>query len=96
MKYERPTITVQNDLTEGVYTASGDIVCQSKYMNGNHQDPVTNTYGVEIARKDRGCEGCPADQGGECRLDLGPFGSPLMPTWERNGNSPDDRYIYWG
>lgn len=98
MKYEKPLLVLQEELAEGVYMASGDqtIACESAYMKGVHHPPVTNTYGVEIKRSDRGCEGCPADQGGSCRLDLGPFGSPLMPTWERNGNSPDDTYVYWG
>lgn len=54
MTYEKPIITLQNDLAEGVYTASGDsyytgptttgadgntVGCQSQYMKGIQQTP---------------------------------------------------------
>ena len=98
MAYEKPIITLQNDLAEGVYAASGDNlpVCQSQYMMGVYHNPTSNTYGATISRIDRGCEGCPAAQGGECRRDLGPFGNSLMPTWERNGYDPKETFVYWG
>lgn len=100
MKYEKPVIIVTEEFAEGVYTASGgniaDNGCASIYMNGEHKSAQTTIMGNEYKMIDRGCEGCPADQGGQCRLDLGPFGSSLMPTWERNGLDPNSNFIYWG
>lgn len=99
MKYVRPTIVVDENMAEGVYAtgdSGGNTACESVYMKGVHQNSQTTILGNEYKRKDRGCEGCPADQGGQCRPDLGSFGSPLKPTWERNGDNPEDTFIYWG
>ena len=102
MKYEKPMIAVQDGLAEGVFAASGAVgengrlVCQSRYMQGVYHESKATVFGNEYRRIDRGCEGCPAAQGGSCRLDLGPFGDSLMPYWERQGMNPDDTFIYWG
>lgn len=105
MNYEKPVAILLDDLAEGVYAASGATggdgsdaaVCQSLYMNGVPRTPIHSVQGGEYRRIDRGCEGCPALQyDGACRLDLGPFGDPLMPHWEREGHGPDDAFIYRG
>lgn len=99
MKYEQPAVILLEDLAEGVYAASGDErggVCQSIYMKGVHRTPAHSVQGGEYRRIDRGCEGCPASQYGACRLDLGPFGDPLMPYWERENHDPNETFIYQG
>lgn len=109
MSYERPVIIVSDGYFEGVYAASGAVpgggqddaedgrlVCQSRYMKGVYHESKATVFGNEYRRIDRGCEGCPAAQGGRCRLDLGPFGDPLMPFWERQHMNPNDTFIYDG
>lgn len=78
MAYEKPIITLQNDLAEGVYAASGDsyftgptdtgadgktVGCQSQYMRGVPQTPNHN-IGIPSQHQmmERGCEGCSALQ----------------------------------
>lgn len=103
MRYEKPLAIRNDEIAEGIYTLSGDgagesteLKCESTYMQGTYHASQATIYGNEYKRKDRGCEGCPAAQGGACRLGLGPFGSSLMPTWERNHENPEDIFIYWG
>lgn len=97
MKYEKPIAVIEDAVTENVYAASGGAggsVCQSVWMQGVYHAPENApAIGTEIERITRGCEGCPAAQGA-CRLDLGPFGTPLMPRWERAGYGPHDIYRY--
>ena len=41
--YTKPVIVMNNDVTEGVYLASGDPVCGSKYLMGNWIKPSRGT-----------------------------------------------------
>ena len=66
-------------------------------MKGVYHEP--KTYGTPGQYKmiNRGCEGCPAaypQTNGSCRLDMGPFGLPLQPTWERENRDPNEEWIY--
>ncbi len=82
--YKKPIVLVNEELSEGVYAASGipgvetettvpttnsNPGCDSKYMNGVFAAP---NYGWEVTMKEHyGCLGCPAysfANGGECGL----------------------------
>ncbi len=94
--YKKPEVIGATDLCEGVYAASGAIVCQSQYMQGVWHRPNAYTLGMDqesvIVR--RGCEGCSADDGDGCKImkgkmdDLNKDGV-FKPTWEQQGMSPD-------
>ncbi len=75
--YEKPVIIRNDELTESVYLASGDvseesaaapgeIVCDSIYMQGVWQPQDNSSWnGVERGYKQQfGCLGCPANRGG--------------------------------
>ena len=73
-EYIKPLVLGNDEITEGVYAASGEaesgkIGCDSKYMNGVFHAP---NYGWENTMKEHyGCLGCPAytwSNGGECGL----------------------------
>ena len=91
--YEKPQVIVQEQLSEGVYLASGsgnETECKSKYMQGIWHKPkhgASQGPNSEI----RGCEGCPADNGSFCTLMKGytTGDKDYRPTWERNGEAPD-------
>lgn len=106
MNYEKPEVIKTTDLSEGVYAASGSvpegnpeegtqIVCQSQYLKGVWQKPNRGFTEQGPALQKCGCEGCSADDGDGCKIakgrveDLNPNGD-FRPTWERNGNGPDD------
>ena len=63
--YEKPDILRVDNLNEGVYLASGDPVCGSKYLMGNWIKPSRGTSQGERLQV-WGCEGCPADDGNGC------------------------------
>ncbi len=97
--YVKPIILANNELSEGVYAASGDgPKCDSKYMNGTFKAPDYSNTTTNIGRY--GCLGCPAFRQNGCGLNLdyidsGKAGSydqdngNRMPGWERNGHKPD-------
>ena len=104
MKYERPTITIVKDASEGIYLSSGStqddtadngIKCQSIYLKGVWHKP---NHSLAIASRAKnidvkGCEGCSADDGDGCKIlkkgELNAYGV-FMPTWEQEGQKPDD------
>ncbi len=98
MKYTKPIITVNEELAEGVYAASGNnkLVCKSIYMLGI---PISPSYNpIEDGYKTgRGCEGCPAwdDEECVCRLITKPeemnWDDDFRPTWEVQGHLPDEK-----
>lgn len=96
--YEKPMAVKVNDLSEGIYLASGSeavessrIVCQSKYMNGVWQKPTSGSEPGPVKTR-RGCEGCSADDGDGCKIlkggELNENGV-FKPTWEQAGMAPD-------
>ena len=93
-KYEKPIVLRNADITESIYTASGDstLTCDSVYMLGVWQKG-SNTQGGGY--KERfGCQGCPAYTGKGCKLTDGGVSvdpsAELKPAWERNGYGPYD------
>lgn len=73
------------------------VQCNSKYMDGNWQAPMTGSFGdgMKGCKEVLGCKGCPADKTYGCGLqepnadslyyhDLG----SLMPEWEATGKTP--------
>ncbi len=72
--YVKPMVIGNDDLTEGVYAASGEVAggtpgCDSKYMNGVFHAPTYKWEGTMLEHY--GCLGCPAyswSNGGECGL----------------------------
>ena len=73
------------------------VQCNSKYMDGNWQAPMTGSFGdgMKGCKEVLGCKGCPADKTYGCGLqepnadslyyhDLG----SLMPKWEATGKTP--------
>lgn len=81
--YEKPVVIKTEELTEGVYLASGDAVagggatdggatdvngtCDSKYLQGAWNRPWTNKQ-PESNLNTLGCQGCPGDDGNGCKL----------------------------
>ena len=47
--YKKPLITIDSDLAEGIYLASGSngLKCDSRYMKGNWQAPELAQKGVD-------------------------------------------------
>lgn len=103
MNYEKPVAVNVENLSEGIYLASGStqgsdnqndnnqIVCQSKYMNGIWQKPTTGAQQAPVKIR-RGCEGCSADDGDGCKILKGGelnANGVFKPTWEQSGMSPD-------
>ncbi len=91
--YQKPIVFLNNDLTEGVYTASGDAAtrCDSQHIKGNWLQGTNDKNAPNILRY--GCQGCPADSQNGCKLEYKPDfnpGSALMPTWEKQGYGPYD------
>ncbi|MBQ7956102.1 MAG: hypothetical protein IJ282_10175 [Lachnospiraceae bacterium] len=98
-KYVRPIVVVNDEVSEGVYAASGARIqysCDSIYMNGVYHHPTYNPLedGYKIGR---GCEGCPAWTGDSCRFDTAPeqmnWDGDFRPTWEVDGKLPDDKGV---
>ena len=91
MHYEKPDILRVDNLSEGVYLASGGVaVCKSQFLKGNWTKPHRGIYQgprVEVW----GCEGCPGgDDGDYCKLAKGEVhdDKDYRPTWEREGLDP--------
>ena len=87
--YEKPDILRVDNLNEGVYLASGDPVCGSKYLMGNWIKPSRGTSQGERLQV-WGCEGCPADDGNGCKIKKGEMHDIMdyRPNWEKNGLDP--------
>ena len=92
--YEKPDILRVDNLNEGVYLASGDPVCGSKYLMGNWIKPSRGTSQGERLQV-WGCEGCPADDGNGCKIKKGEMHDIIdyRPNWEKNGLDPNE--ITW-
>lgn len=102
-KYEKPVITVIEDLAEGVYAASGDYSsgaakCDSIYMKGVWEK---GDYSSKNVKANLGCNGCPAYTGSGCGLTSHYVESGYAssydvdngnrkPSWESSGKSPED------
>ena len=96
--YKKPLITIDSDLAEGIYLASGSngLKCDSRYMKGNWQAPDYSGWngGTRGYRQQFGCLGCPAYTATACGLethyvDSGYAGSyntdngNRKPSWEK-------------
>lgn len=102
-KYEKPVITVVEDLAEGVYAASGDVFggtakCDSIYMKGTWEKGDFTSKGIKA---NQGCVGCPAYTGTGCGLNSHYVDSNFAasydvdngnrkPAWESSGKKPED------
>lgn len=106
--YQKPVISLDSGIAEGVYAASGSIKCDSKYMNGIWQAPDYSDWngGTRGYKQQFGCLGCPAYTESACGLlthykDSGEAGSydvdngNRMPSWEKKGYGPDDTVTDW-
>lgn len=107
-EYVKPVVLKNEDVAEGVYMASGDLACDSKYMNGVWQPQNTSDWGdVPRGYKEQfGCLGCPANTGTACGLQTHyPESGPAVsydtdngnrkPSWEAKGYGPDEIVNDW-
>lgn len=99
--YKKPIIVSYEELAEGIYAASGNVVggdaennedkkgCQSKYMNGEFK--VGNWSYGDTYKNRYGCLNCPANWG-SCAVDSPNFNNPnpAMPGWEAEGHKGDE------
>lgn len=102
--YEKPILMTSEELHEGVYLASGDVVagggtgtsggCESDWMNGTFVQPKWGKEGTNI--EVRGCQGCTAEDGDGCKLAKGEpkRDGTYKPLWEQKGEGPNDKC--WG
>ncbi len=73
-KYEAPVVMANEEMSEGVYAASGTVEnaigCDSIYMQGTYQAPDYSDWaGVTRGYKQQfGCLGCPAFTADACGL----------------------------
>lgn len=67
--YKKPLITIDSDLAEGIYLASGSngLKCDSRYMKGNWQAPDYSSWNGEV-RRASACEGCHKNAEGGCAV----------------------------
>jgi hypothetical protein len=107
--YQKPMILENEQLAEGVYTASGDAIqCDSVYMNGVWQAPDYSDWagGTRGYKQQFGCLGCPANTSNGCGLQThyeqsGNASSydtdngNRKPSWEKKGYKPDDVVSDW-
>lgn len=109
--YEKPIVLANNELSEGVFAASGTasaIKCDSAVMNGVWQAPDYSTWGPDGRgyQQQFGCLGCPSNTGSGCGLlthyvDSGNAESYEVdngnrkPSWEKKGYDPDDTVTDW-
>lgn len=95
MHYEKPDILRVDNLSEGVYLASGGLpVCGSAYMGGHYHIPNPNDASNVMAF--RGCDGCSAQDGDKCKIEVGAYdqlnpNGIFMPTWEQQNKLPTDK-----
>lgn len=109
-QYQKPIVLVNEELAEGVYTASGVAdnnngpKCDSKYMKGEWQGFDFSTWPTTY-KQQQGCNGCPAFRSNGCGLktdyvDSGYASSydvdngNRMPGWEKEGHKADDIITY--
>ena len=106
--YEMPMVLTNEDISEGVYAASGAVNnqsgCKSIYMKGvyhanTRNDNITdwgNDSDVKHKQIERGCEGCPYNWGGYCAVNNAnaQAGQDGRPTWEKKGYKDTDPYSY--
>jgi hypothetical protein len=106
MKYEKPLVVCVDDVSEGVYAASGE-KCDSIYMNGVWQgaDYSMGSVSGVTYRQLYGCEGCRAYRKNGCGLLLdyvesgyapsyGSDGGFRKPEWEAQGHAADEK-VSW-
>lgn len=79
-QYQKPVVLVNDELAEGVYTASGStnnttgddngLKCDSKYMKGVWQAPDYSDWGgvTRGYKQQFACLGCPANTANGCGL----------------------------
>lgn len=79
-QYQKPIVLVNEELAEGVYTASGSVnnttsddngpKCDSKYMKGTWQAPDYSDWAGSTRgyKQQFACLGCPANTAGGCGL----------------------------
>ncbi len=107
--YVKPIILANNELSEGVYAASGATdngpKCDSIYMKGEWVKGYEQ-WKPELTYKEwHGCNGCPAYTGTGCGLKTHYVDSNYSPTydvdngkrkptWEKEGHLPDE-IIKW-
>lgn len=94
-QYQKPVVLVNEELAEGVYTASGVAnndngpKCDSKYMKGEWQAPDYSPWGPEGRgyKQQFACLGCPANTGNGCGLKTHYVDSNYASSYEvDNGN----------
>lgn len=101
-QYTKPVALVNDELTEGIYAASGEatgnngnstsngIGCDSKYMKGVYQAPDYSQWSNgenRSYRKQFGCLGCPAFTQSACGLQTHYIDSGNASSYEvDNGN----------
>jgi hypothetical protein len=108
-QYEKPMVLANEELAEGVYAASGDIMaknCDSQYIKGVWQGPHYGSPASVGYLYMYGCMGCPAYTSTGCGigshyLDAGEADSydtdkgNRMPIWEKKGYGPNDVITDW-
>jgi len=90
--YQKPTIVGSEELSEGIYMASGSAQCNSQYMSGVFRKP---DYSINNHIDGLGCNGCPAFRGDHCGLQTEEYWGSYdvdngnrKPGWEREGKDP--------
>lgn len=104
--YEKPLVLENEELSEGIYAASGDVTtsgCKSIYMKGvfhrnTRWENVTdwsNDSDLKHKERERGCEGCPYNWG-YCAVNNtnAQPGQDARPSWEQKGYKDTDPYSY--
>lgn len=103
--YQKPMILKEEELVEGIYMASGDVIsgtgCNSIYMRGVYHPNTRGQNVIDPANDpdsahtllERGCEGCPYNWGWCAVNDDNAFpGQDSRPDWERKGHRDTDPY----
>ncbi len=92
-RYEKPIVLMNEDISEGIYAASGsgskESKCDSKYFKGTWHQMIYTTNPIS---SDRGCEGCYGNwNDGSCHVQNyeRKEKDQFMPSWEKAGLSPD-------
>lgn len=97
MNYQKPVIITQDNIAEGIYTASGEKNhCESAYMNGSYQRPTEGwVEGQTYTYSTIACRSCPADQNWTCAVADGNtyMNQTLKPKWEVNGHAASDTFV---
>lgn len=108
MKYVKPEATVLNNLSEGVFAASGMTetedglviggTCESNIMNGIYKKPsdAQRIDGQKYSYYDNlGCRSCPGDVNYNCACltDDPHQKGTLKPIWEQKGKGKGDTFV---